>query len=109
MRMQAQAALHFARGQTREAARLAADLRQRYPAETDLTRTQWMRPWMLSLLLARKAGDATAEAEPAVELGELGSGPPLSLCHPRPAENNLPRAPRPAPGRASPLDQSSCP
>ncbi|GAA3914844.1 serine/threonine protein kinase [Luteimonas lutimaris] len=85
-RMQAQAELHFARGERQEAGRLAAALRQRYPAETDVTRFQWMRPWMLSLLLARNAGDAAAQAELVAELGDLGNRPPLSHCLARPDE-----------------------
>jgi len=88
MRMQAQAELHFARGQDREAARLASEIRQRYPAGADVTRTQWMRPWMLSLLLARSAGDAAAEAGLAAELGDLGARWPLSRCLARPDETN---------------------
>ena len=87
MRMQAQAELLFARGQAGEAARLAAQIRQRYPPEADLTRTQWMRPWMLSLLLARKAGDAEAEAELAIALGRLGEVPPLAQCLASPVES----------------------
>ncbi|MFC3716625.1 serine/threonine protein kinase [Luteimonas soli] len=88
MRMQAQAELHFARGRRKEAARLAADIRQSYPAETDITRTQWMRPWMLSLLLARTAGDSAGEAELVAELGDLGARLPLSGCLARPDETS---------------------
>ncbi|MFZ7095979.1 protein kinase domain-containing protein [Luteimonas dalianensis] len=88
MRMQAQAELHFARGEISEATGLAAGIRQSHPAETDITRTQWMRPWMLSLLLARRSGDAAAQMELAAALGDLGDTPPLSHCLALPNEAN---------------------
>ena len=88
MRMQAQAELHFARGEIREATMLAAAIRQRYPREADITRTQWMRPWMLSLLLARNTGDTAAQTRLAAELGDLGDIPPLSHCLAKPDETN---------------------
>lgn len=86
LRMQAQAELHFARGEFQQAARLAATIRQSYPAEADVTRTQWMRPWMLSLLLAHSAGDTTAQTELVAELGDFGARPPLSHCLASPDE-----------------------
>jgi serine/threonine-protein kinase len=86
--MQAQAELHFARGEIREATMLAAAIRQRYPREADITRTQWMRPWMLSLLLARNTGDTAAQTQLAAELGDLGDIPPLSHCLAKPDETN---------------------
>ncbi|MGH8072542.1 MAG: serine/threonine protein kinase [Lysobacter sp.] len=85
-RKQAQLELHFARGEIQEATSLAVALRQSYTAETDITRTQWMRPWMLSLLLARNAGDSAARAKMAAELGDLGDTPPLSHCLANPNE-----------------------
>src|SRR5690606_28043025 len=48
--IQARAELHVARGEHAKAAEIAAGLRQAAPPrEEDL---HWMRPWMLSLLLA---------------------------------------------------------
>ncbi|WP_027079044.1 serine/threonine protein kinase [Luteimonas mephitis] len=91
MRMQAQAELHFARGEIREATMLAAAIRQRWPREADITRTQWMRPWMLSLLLARNAGDTSAQTRLAAELGDLGDlgdNSFLSHCLAKPDETN---------------------
>lgn len=90
LRMQAQAELHFARSETEEAARLAATIRQRYPPEADVSRTQWMRPWMLSLLLAHNAADAATQAELASGLGALGplsAKAPLSHCFANPNES----------------------
>src|SRR5690606_5841014 len=49
-RTQAQAELHFMRAEFEEAGKLAAALRERHPPVS--RRGIWMRPWMLSLLLA---------------------------------------------------------
>src|SRR3546814_8614730 len=58
-RTQAQAELHFLRAEFEEAGSLAAALRERHPPLS--RRRIWMRPWMLSLLLAHSTGDTAAE------------------------------------------------
>ena len=89
LRMQAQAELHFARGQLVQAAGLTAAIRERYPPEADASRFQWMRAWMLSLLMARSAGDAASEAALVTALGGLGELPaPLARCLAHPDEAN---------------------
>lgn len=86
MHTQAQAELHLARGEIGEAARLAADMRKtRLPTADD---RHWMRPWMLSLLLAHRSGPPEAVAALASALGEHASTPPLSHCLALPNEAN---------------------
>ena len=78
MHTQARAELHAARGELREAARLAAEMRKtRRPEAGD---RYWMRPWMLSMLLAYETGDAVAKATLLAELGEFSKMAPLSHC-----------------------------
>lgn len=86
MHAQARAELHFARGEFNDAARLAAETRKARPPEAE--DRYWMRPWMLSLLLAHDMRDATAKASLVAELGEFAQRPPLSHCLATPNEAN---------------------
>src|SRR3546814_5081674 len=52
-----------------------ADLRDKYPPREN--HREWMRPWMLSLLLAQQAGDTATLAEPAGPLGAHAGTAPL--------------------------------
>src|SRR3546814_10227634 len=47
-----------------------ADLRNEYPPKDN--HREWMRPWMLSLLVAQQAGDTAMLATLADQLGEIG-------------------------------------
>ncbi|WP_027079043.1 serine/threonine-protein kinase [Luteimonas mephitis] len=82
----AQAEVLIARGMTDEAAALAGTLRRatgnRGPDNN------WMRPWMLSMLLARRAGDTTAEAELASEAADFAHLPPAAACFTNPTKAN---------------------
>ena len=74
----AEVEVRMVQGQLEEANRLATDLRQRVRRGLD---NSWMRPWMLSLLLAEKGGDAEARATLATEVaGFAGDAPPLAKC-----------------------------
>lgn len=74
----AEAEVHMALGRLEEATELATDLRQRVQRSLD---NSWMRPWMLSLLLAEKSGDAEARVTLATEVaGFAGDAPPLAKC-----------------------------
>ena len=84
LRTQAQAELHFARGEFGDAARLTSALRRRHPPTTAAAMTQWMRPWMLDALMAHQAGDTAGEAALVAELGRFGTRAPLSQCLARP-------------------------
>ena len=80
--MQAHAELARAEGDRATASATAVDLRARHPPKAG---TQaWMRPWMLSLLLAHEAGDADARALLVAALGEHAARAPLSHCLARP-------------------------
>src|SRR3546814_413436 len=83
-RTQAQAELHFLRAEFEEAGSLAAALRERHPPLS--RRGIWMRPWMLSLLLAHSTGDTAAEAALAAELDGFANKLPLSRCLATPNE-----------------------
>ncbi|MBB6065786.1 serine/threonine-protein kinase [Pseudoxanthomonas broegbernensis] len=81
---QARAELLLAQGDTAGATCLAAELRGRHrPAEAA---RDWMRPWMLSMLLARQAGDAAAQAALATEASGFLRSPPLAACFAAPTE-----------------------
>ena len=84
MYSQALAELHFARGEFNEAARVTAQTRKDRPPEAE--DRYWMRPWMLSLLLASKTGDGELAEALAAELGDFGRMEPLSRCLARPTE-----------------------
>ncbi|WP_132998938.1 serine/threonine-protein kinase [Luteimonas arsenica] len=81
---QAFAELHLARGQLAEAGRIAEELREAGPPEAD--DRYWMRPWMLSLLLAHREGREDAFASLVAALGEHAAMEPLSHCLAAPDE-----------------------
>ncbi|HUH89458.1 MAG TPA: hypothetical protein VLZ76_02200, partial [Lysobacter sp.] len=86
MHTQARAELHVARGELQEAAGLATEMRKtRRPEAGD---RYWMRPWMLSLLLAHDMGDTAMKAALLDELGEFAKTAPLSHCLARPDKAN---------------------
>ncbi|MGN7726298.1 serine/threonine protein kinase [Luteimonas sp. 22616] len=82
----AQAEVLIARGRLGEAGELADTLRSakgnRGPDNN------WMRPWMLSMLLARNAGNTATETGLVAELGGFANKPPLSHCLATPNEAN---------------------
>ncbi|MGH8072543.1 MAG: protein kinase domain-containing protein [Lysobacter sp.] len=84
MLSQAQAELHLARGELKEAARLAAVMREQWPPEAD--DRYWMRPWMLSLLLARNTGDMATEKLLTGQLKDFAAISPLADCLNDPTE-----------------------
>src|SRR3546814_7261064 len=55
-----------------------ADLRNEYPPKDN--HREWMRPWMLSLLVAQQAGDTAMLATLADQLGDHAGTAPLSHC-----------------------------
>jgi len=57
---------------------LLETLRGRLPPADN--QREWMRPWMLSLLLARRHGDAAGEAALVGELEDFADTAPLSHC-----------------------------
>ncbi len=69
-----------------EATRITDALRREY-APSPLRRN-WMRPWMLSALLAHEAGDGGAIGQWSKELGEHAALEPLASCLSRPSEAN---------------------
>ncbi len=77
-RMQAVAELHFVRGEFAEAGRLLVDMRERF--KPTVSSRMWMRPWMLSILLARQSGDAALPGNLLAPLAAHASVPPLSQC-----------------------------
>ncbi|GGK13726.1 serine/threonine-protein kinase [Luteimonas terricola] len=81
---QAVAELQLARGESAAAARLAAEMRESRPPEAG--DRYWMRPWMLSLLLAHREGRQEAFASLVAELGEHAAMEPLSHCLAAPDE-----------------------
>lgn len=84
MYTQARAELHFARGELDDAARVAREARINRPPEAE--DRYWMRPWMLSLLLAREMGDVETASELAAVLQEFAHVEPLSQCLAQPSE-----------------------
>lgn len=86
MHTQALAELHFIRGEFEKASQLVAALREDRPPEAD--DRYWMRPWMLSLLLADVRGEAGEWDGLISELGEFVALPPLSQCLANPNETN---------------------
>ena len=86
MHTQALAELHFTRGEFEEASRLVAALREDRPPEAD--DRYWMRPWMLSLLLADTLDDAAMRSGLVAELGDFAAQPPLSDCLATPNATN---------------------
>src|SRR3546814_20487558 len=64
-----------------------ADLRDKYPPREN--HREWMRPWMLSLLLAQQAGDTATLAELAGQLGDHAGTAPLSPCLARSDERRV--------------------
>jgi hypothetical protein len=82
----AEAELALLHGDMAGALQVATTLReQRPPGGLDNT---WMRPWMLSLLLARKTGDAPEESRLVAALGEFAAAAPLSPCVTAPVERH---------------------
>lgn len=81
-RAQAQAELHFVRGEFDDAVRVATALRKTRPPETG--DRYWMRPWMLSVLLAHTAHDQGELAMLTRELRAHAATSPLSDCLARP-------------------------
>jgi len=61
-----------------------ADLRDKYPPREN--HREWMRPWMLSLLLAQQAGDTGTLARLTDQLGVHADTSPLSQCLATPRE-----------------------
>ena len=55
-----------------------ADLRDKYPPKAH--HREWMRPWMLSLLLARRQDDPAGEAALVGKLEKFADTAPLSQC-----------------------------
>ena len=86
MHTQALAELHFASGELDEATRILVALRENRPPEPD--DRYWMRPWMLSLLLADTRNDAAMWDSLVTELGDYVAQPPLSRCLATPNESN---------------------
>src|SRR5690606_2136834 len=82
MHAQALAELHFARREFDDAARVLATLRESRPPDPD--DRYWMRPWMLSLLLADTLGDAALRDGLVADLGDAAQRPPLSHCRAAP-------------------------
>ena len=82
--VQGLAELHLARGEYAAAGRLAAELRESRPPEAD--DRYWMRPWMLSLLLAHREGRQDALADLVASLGGHAATAPLSECLAAPDE-----------------------
>ena len=76
---QALAALHFIRGELKDAARVTTALRGNSPSRAIAS---WMRPWMLSLLLADVTGDAAMRADLVAGLGDFVQQAPLSAASP---------------------------
>ncbi len=81
---QAFAELDYARGDHTSAARRAAALRASNPPDPE--GRYWMRPWMLSLLLAHATGDERAHDALVAELGQQAQRPPLAACIAAPAD-----------------------
>ncbi|MGY1426589.1 protein kinase domain-containing protein [Lysobacter sp. A289] len=74
----AEAEVRMAQGKLEEATELAEGLRQRVKRGLD---NSWMRPWMLSLLLANKTGDVEAGATLAADAAAfIDDAPPVAQC-----------------------------
>ncbi|MBJ6982320.1 serine/threonine-protein kinase [Luteimonas sp. MC1572] len=84
MHTQAHAELHLVRGELAEAAKLAAEMRGTRPPETG--DRYWMRPWMLSLLLAHRQGQHEVLATLESGLAAHAAAEPLARCLARPSE-----------------------
>ena len=82
--LQARAEWLVATGAYVEAADLLDTLRSKHPPE-DIQR-DWMRPWMLSALLARAAGDPDAVSPLSIAAGAHAATAPLSRCLANPGE-----------------------
>ena len=71
----------------REVARtMLAELRSGHPPREN--HREWMRPWMLSLLLAETLEDADMRRSLVAELGDFAAQAPLSRCLAAPNETN---------------------
>ncbi|MGY0650805.1 protein kinase domain-containing protein [Luteimonas sp. A537] len=82
----AEAEVRMAQGKLREAGALAAGLRESVRRGLD---NSWMRPWMLSMLLAKKTADADALAALATEAAAfLDDAPPIARCLAEPVETH---------------------
>ena len=83
---QARAELYMALGRLEDAKRVADEVRKTRPPEQG--DRYWMRPWMLSLLLAHRLDLPAETAALTAGLGEHATAPPLSRCLARPDETN---------------------
>lgn len=83
---QARAELLFSQGDLAGAGEILAPLRRQTPP--GLVRREWMRPWMLSVLLAHTSGDAAARSSLVAELGDFSTQSPLSECLAAPDPGN---------------------
>lgn len=82
----AEAEVHMAQGRLREATDLANGLRSSVQRGLD---NSWMRPWMLSVLLARKTGDNATHAALATEAEAfLGDAPAVARCLAAPTDEH---------------------
>src|SRR5690606_19166370 len=90
---QARAELHYALGEAREAAGTLASLREAHEPRHD--QHHWMRPWMLSLLLAQESGEAGAGEMLRERLADFVDVMPLSACLEKPDRPTCLALPRP--------------
>lgn len=80
----AQAELDFYRGRLAESARLLAGLRASNPPDTRFR--QWLRPWMLSLWVARQSGGVDQESGIRSALAQYPGSEAQSPCFAIPTE-----------------------
>ena len=83
-RLQADVELQYALGDLERAARLASEARREAPP--GMRNPTWVRPWMLSLLLAHEMRDAELFVALSRELAEFRETTPLSQCLAAPGE-----------------------
>lgn len=83
-RMQGVAELHFARGELAEASRQLDEMRTQF--KPNASSRMWMRPWMLSILLAEQSGDEILRGKLFASLAPHASASPLSQCLAAPGE-----------------------
>jgi tetratricopeptide (TPR) repeat protein len=80
--MQAHAELALSVGDDAAANALATRMRERNPPSPG--RRSWMRPWMVSVLLAHRQGDEEILASLRTDLAAYSSAAPMSQCLARP-------------------------
>lgn len=76
----AQVELELARGNRGKATELVTPIREQPQNAPGGADHSWMRPWMLSLLLAHETGNTTARAALVAGLGEFAQQAPLAQC-----------------------------